>query len=138
MNAHPWMAWLFGPLDDGLFTWPTPDGRPDFDEHWLSTSANLASWNYSLGLFFLDEIANNFTEQTPEDVKGSATEVVEYWLGRMIGYEPSAKVTNALIDDATGFQGVIMAIDFGDEEDIEYTFTRLVGHIATSEEFSYR
>lgn len=138
VNAHQWMNWLFDPLDDGLFTWPTPDGRPDFDEHWLSTSANLTSWNYGIGLFFLDELVSNFTDQTPENVKGSATEVVEYWIGRMIGYEPSAEVTNALIDDATGAQGVITALNFGDAEDIEYTFTRLVGLIATSEEFSYR
>ena len=32
------------------------------------------------------------------------------------------EVTNTLIEDASGFQGVITALDSGSEEDIEYTF----------------
>ena len=138
VNAHQWMACLFHNLDDSLFTWPTPDGRPDNTEYWLSSSAHLTTWNYSLGLFFLEELATTFTDQTPEEAKNSATEVVEYWLGRMIGYEPSAEVTNTLIEDASGFQGVITALDSGSEEDIEYTFTRLAGLITTTEESSFR
>ncbi len=138
MNAHPWMTFLFESLNDGLFTWPTPDGRPDENEYWLSTSANLTTWNLGIWLIYAEELASSFSDQTPQNIKDSPTQMVEYWLGRMIGFESAPEVTNALTEDALGPAGVMNDLEFGQKEDIEEAFARMAALIATTEEFSSR
>jgi uncharacterized protein (DUF1800 family) len=138
VNAHPWMSFLLESLHDGLFSWPAPNGRPDVNGYWFSTTANLTTWNLSLWLFFLEEIATSFTDQTPLAFKNSPTQMVEYWLGRMIGYEPSAAVVDTLIDDASSSAGIMTGINFGTAKNVEDAFARLAALISTTEEFSFR
>jgi uncharacterized protein (DUF1800 family) len=138
VNAHPWMNFLLSSLHDGLFTWPAPNGRPDVSGYWLSTTANLTTWNYAIGLFYLDVIVSSFADQTPLDIKDSPTQMVEYWLGRMIGYEPAAQVIDTLIDDTSGPAGIMTGLNFGTDQQIENAFARLAALITTTEEFSFR
>lgn len=138
VNAHPWMNFLLEPLHDGLFTWPAPNGRPDVNGYWFSSTANLTTWNLSLWLFYLQEFATSFTDQTPLDIQDSPTQMVEYWLQRMIGFEPSAAVMNTLIDDSASNAGIMTGINFGTAENVENAFARLAALISTSEEFSFR
>ncbi|MEQ8734646.1 MAG: DUF1800 domain-containing protein [Rhodospirillaceae bacterium] len=138
VHAHPWMAYLLEPLKDGLFTWPAPNGRPDVNGYWFSTTANLTTWNLCLWLFYLKEISTSFANQTPLDIQDSPTQMVEFWLGRMIGYEPSEQVVNTLIDDAIGPAGIMTGLNWGAAADIESSFARLAALISTTEEFSFR
>jgi len=138
LNAHPWMNFLLEPLHDGLFTWPAPNGRPDVNGYWFSSTANLTTWNLSIWLFYLQEFATSFTDQTPLDIQDSPTQMVEYWLQRMIGFEPSAAVMNTLIDDSASNAGIMTGINFGTAENVEHAFARLAALISTSEEFSFR
>lgn len=138
VNAHPWMNFLLASLHDGLFTWPAPNGRPDVNGYWLSTTANLTTWNLSIWLFFLEELATSFTDQTPLDIQDSPTQIVEYWLGRMIGYEPPPEVVNTLIDDASGSAGVMTGLNFGTAKNVEDAFARLAALISTTEQFTFR
>lgn len=138
VNAHPWMNFLLAPLHDGLFTWPAPNGRPDVNGYWLSTTANLSTWNLSIWLFYLEELATSFTDQTPLEIQDSPTQIVEYWLGRMIGYEPPSEIVNTLIDDASGSAGVTTGLNFGTAKNIEDAFARLASLISTTEQFTFR
>ncbi len=138
VNAHPFMSALFDPLHDGLFTWPAPNGRPDVNGYWLSTSSTLSTWNYAIFLFYLDEFVSSFTDQTPADAQNSALQTVEYWIGRMIGYEPEGDIVTALADDASGSAGVLTALNFGSATDLENAYARLAALISTSEAFSFR
>lgn len=138
VNAHPWMNFVLEPLHDGLFTWPAPNGRPDVNGYWFSSTANLTTWNLSIWLFYLKEITTSFTDQTPLDIQDSPTQMVEYWLQRMIGFEPSAAVINTLIDDSASGAGIMTGINFGTAENVEHAFARLAALISTSEEFSFR
>ena len=138
VNAHPWMNIVLESLHDGLFTWPAPNGRPDVNGYWFSTTASLTTWNLSIGLFFLEELATSFTAQTPLNIQNSSIEMVEYWLGRMIGFEPSAAVVNTLIDDASSLAGIMTSLNFGSAKNVEDAFMRLASLISTTEEFSFR
>lgn len=138
VNAHPWMNFLLEPLNDGLFTWPAPNGRPDVNGYWFSSTSTLTTWNLSLWLFYLSEIGTSFTDQTPLDIQDSPTQMVEYWLGRMIGYEPPSEVINTLIDDASGSAGIMTGLNFGTAKNIEDAFARLAALISTSEQFTFR
>ena len=64
--------------------------------------------------------------------------MVEYCLGRMIGFEQAAQVTDTLVEDASGDEGVMTVLQFGTDERIEIALARLAALIATSEEFSFR
>ena len=87
----------------------------------------------------LPEFSASFDAQTPTAAASSATGVVEYWVGRMLGFEPNAAVMNALIVDQAGPYGVPFQRNIpNNAENIELVYRRLVSLIATSEEFAYR
>lgn len=138
VNAHPFMNFLFAAMNDGLFAWPAPNGRPDVNGYWLSSSSNLSTWNYALFLHYFEEFASSFTAQTPESAQNSALQTVEYWVQRMIGYEPDSDLITILADDASGPAGVLTTINFGTAENVETTYARLAALISTSEAFSVR
>lgn len=138
INAHPFMSALLDPLHDGIFAWPGPDGRPDANGYWMSTSSNLTTWNYAIFLFYWEELVSTFTDQTPLDVQDSAMQTVEYWLGRMVRFEPDGDIVTTLTEDASGSAGIMTALNFGTAENVENAYRRLAALIATTEAFSYR
>ena len=140
VNAHQAMHWAQRELVDGIYIWPTPDGRPDNSAYWMSSNALLKTLNFSLRLTGGRWTETSFYDQTPSESLGSATQIVEYWVERLVGYELSAETTDALLTDAsTSFDGVMEALNNkNDPERIESALGRLTAMIAATEEFSYR
>ena len=125
-------------LGDGLYVWPTPEGRPDTDAQWLSTSANLYNWNLPLLLLALPALRTALGAQTPSSARASPTLLVEYWVERMLGYALRPAAMTALIEDAASPTGAMAAYASGGALNIENALRRLVALIATSPEFGVR
>ena len=149
-NAGTSMTSLLDPLSDGLFAWQAPDGRPDVNAFWLAAGATIATWNllfqvpnfteFTGGAFSFPGTAASLTMQTPETALTSATAVVEYWVGRMVGHQLNATAMNGLVADQGGSNGVpaIVRTRNVTAARIETAHRRLISLIATSEEFSLR
>ncbi len=125
-------------LGDGPYVWPTPDGRPDTDSQWLSTSINLYNWNLLLLLWAQPAIRTALGAQTPPGVTTSATALVEYWVGRLVGYRLRPEAMAALVDDATSYYGVMAAYASGGVTNIENGLRRLIALIGCAPEFGFR
>jgi uncharacterized protein (DUF1800 family) len=125
-------------LGDGLYVWPTPEGRPDTDAQWLSTSANVYNWNLLLLLLAQPQFRTTLAQQTPTDVTRSPTALVEYWVGRMIGYGLRPAAMSALITDAASATGAMGAYASGGITNVENALKRLVALIGCSAEFGIR
>lgn len=139
VNAAGYLTSVLDSLKDGLFAWPAPNGRPDVNGYWLSTSATLSTWNFLLWLPHFREFSASFDAQTPASAADSAIGVVEYWVERMIGFEPSAAVMDTLIADQTGPYGVPYQRSIeNNSENVELVYRRLVSLIAAAEEFTLR
>lgn len=138
VNAFDLAVTAASALGDGLYAWPTPEGRPDDDAQWLSTSANLYNWNLLLLILDLPQIRTSLAAQTPREVTGSATNIVEYWAGRLLGYAPRASAMNALVADAAQPFGAAAAFASGGLANAERALRRLTALIACSSEFGRR
>ncbi len=126
-------------LTDGLFAWPAPDGRPDFNAYWLATGANVATWNLLFQVPNWREVQTSLTAQTPAAAATSPTATVEYWVRRMIGELLPSEVMNVLIGDQAGPNGAPTAIrDRRSAATIENNYRRLISLIATTEAFTLR
>lgn len=128
---------LFG-LGDGLYAWPTPDGRPDTDAHWLSSAGNHHFWNVMFDVLVHPSFRTSFWEQTPAAITGSAIQIVEYWVGRMVGYSLPQASMDALVKDVMTSPGVMAAYASQGITNIENALRRLALLIATSPEFAVR
>ena len=140
VNAATYMTSLLDQLNDGLFAWPAPDGRPDENAYWLATGSTIATWNLLFQVPNYPEFATTtLTAQTPESVLQSATEVTEYWVGRMIGHALSDNAMGALVTDQGGSNGIPANVRArATAARIETAHRRLISLIATTEEFSLR
>lgn len=125
-------------LGDGLFAWPTPEGRPGSNADWLSAAASLRFWNLMFDVLDHPAFNTSFAAQTPKDITGSADQVVEYWVERMVGAALRPAGMKALIDDAHGPIGVMAAYKSSGITNIENALRRLAVLIATSPEFALR
>jgi hypothetical protein len=74
----------------------------------------------------------------PISYRSSPTQVVQYWVERMVGYTLSANSMSVLISDQGGAAGVPAWRLSSDASAREQSYRRLVSLIATTEEFSYR
>jgi uncharacterized protein (DUF1800 family) len=128
---------LFG-LGDGLYAWPTPDGRPDTDAYWLSSAGNHHFWNLMFDVLVHPSFRTSFADQTPASVTGSAAQIVEYWVGRMVGYTLPQASMDALIKDVNTSPGVMAAYASQGILNIENALRRLALLIATSPQFAMR
>ena len=138
VNAMTNMNTLLDPLNDGLFAWQAPDGRPDANSYWLATGSTIATWNNLLQLPSYRAITTTLANQTPLSATASATGVVEYWVGRMIGAQLSPAAMNVLITDQGTSLGVPNTLRSNNTLAIEIAYRRLVSLIATAEEFTLR
>ena len=141
VNAATFMTTMLDPLNDGLFSWPAPNGRPDANSYWLATGAMLTTWN---DLFLIPNAAEfsskRLTDQSPSDAMTTATGIVEYWVNRMVGYQLSMPATQGLVSDQAGSNGVpaLARARTVSATALENAHRRLVSLIATTEEFSLR
>lgn len=137
INAATVMTNVLDSLNDGLFAWQAPNGRPDANGYWLATGATLTTWNLMLQFPYWPQIETSMAAQTPSSAT-TARDVVDYWVGRMFGASLSTSAMNVLTGDQSGDYGVPAARRTNDTVSIELACRRLAGLIAATEEFSYR
>lgn len=138
-NAAAFMNNQLDSLNDGLFAWPAPDGRPDFDGYWLATGATVATWNLLLLTpNFAEFTSRPLAAQSPSNALSNPTLIVEYWVERMVGHYLTNSAMQALINDQVTSSGVPAAVRLNRATNIETAHRRLVSMIATTEEFSLR
>ncbi len=125
-------------LGDGLYAWPTPEGRPDDNSAWLSAAATLRFWNLMFDVLDHPAFITSFAAQTPKEVVAAPETVVEYWIGRMVGHSLRPEGMKALIADAREPIGVMAAYRSGGITNIENALRRLAVLIAASPEFALR
>jgi hypothetical protein len=138
INAFDLADAAFAPLGDGIFVWPTPDGRPDTDGQWMSTASNLYIWNLLLLMFQQPAIKTSLAVQTPAEAGKSAESLIGYWAGRMVGYQLRPAAMAALITDAKAPHGLMEAFASPGIANHEVTLRRLVALIGCSPEFGFR
>lgn len=139
------LATLLDPLNDGPWAWQGPNGRPDVDSYWLATGAVLTTWNLLLAAPNASYVTASLTSQTPPEVLSSPINVVDYWVGRMVGYALDLARMNALYSDQGGSSGVPAAgrslttvNTTSSTAKTETALRRLVSMIAGTYEFAYR
>ena len=138
VNAFDRAADALLSLGDGLYAWPTPEGRPDTNADWLSAASSLRFWNLMFDVLDHPAFVTGFAAQTPKAVTTSAEQVVEFWVERMVGASLRPAGMQALINDANAPIGVIAAYKSGGITNIENALRRLAVLIATSPEFALR
>ncbi len=139
VNVATYMTSLLDPLNDGLFAWQAPNGRPDVNSFWLATGAMLSTWNLLFQLPNLKEFAaTSLADQSPLESLNGAFFIVDYWVERMVGYSLSQPAMDALNVDQGGSNGVPFAVRSKNTARIENAHGRLISLIATSEEFALR
>ena len=123
---------------DTLFTWPSPDGHPDYNGYWLNASSTLGTWNSMLTVLNSPMTDVSITDESL--ATSSVTELVEDWVGRIIGYGLQVEKMDALMDYAMSKNGILTYVGQKNSSTstVEYHLRQLVGLIATSEEFAYR
>ncbi len=138
VNASPFASdWVSG-MDDGLFVWPEPNGRPDTSAFWLTSVATLGSWNVMINAPNTTTVVTTLTDQTPTTSLSTAALIADYWIGRMIGFQPESSTYNALVSYIAGAGGIMGALKANKAGQIEIGFRKLVALIAATEEFTYR
>lgn len=139
VTAATYMTNLLDPLNDGLFAWQAPNGRPDVDRFWLATGAMVSTWNLIFQMPNFKELASSpLTNQSPLEALNSAFTTVDFWVEQMVGHNLSEPAMTALYQDQGGSNGVPAAVRSGNANRIENAHRRLISLIATSEEFALR
>ncbi len=138
LSAFPKADIALAPLGDGIYAWPTPEGRPDMDSQWLSGMVNLYNWNFITVLLEQDSFHTNLAAQTPEEIHGSAPALTEYWVNRMVGYTLRPAAMAALVADAGAPTGAVAALAGRDPNKAEAALRRFTALVAASPEFGLR
>ena len=139
VNAGTTMTSAFDPVTDFLFAWTPPNGRPDDNAYWLTTGALLTLWNNAMTWPSNTAIKTSLSAQTPATAKVSVTAMVEYWVGRMVGFSLSSAGMAALAADSGVAALPAQARSATtNATTLENAYRRLVGLIAQSPEFMYR
>ena len=138
LSAFPKADIALAPLGDGIYAWPTPEGRPDVDSQWLSGMVNLYSWNFITVLLEQDSFRTSLAAQTPEELRGSPAGLVEHWVNRMVGYALRPAAMDALVADAGAPTGAVAALAGRDAQKAEAGMRRLSALIAAAPEFGQR
>jgi len=138
VNAYERAADALLSLGDGLYAWPTPEGRPDTNAGWLSAASSLRFWNLMFDVVDHPAFVTNLAGQMPKAATATPESVVEFWVERMVGSVLRPEAMKALVDDTQGPIGVMAAYRSGGITNIENSLRRLVVLIATSPEFALR
>ncbi len=141
LSPTPYWRIYLQDVNDSPFTWPTPDGRPDSNQFWLSTYAMVTAWDQLKAFSDTTSIKKSLVAQTPVETFNSPAAMVEYWVGRMIGYTLSDEAMKALTALATN-AGTIpqeAATNPGVAANWEINFARdVIATIAAAPEFVLR
>lgn len=93
------LFWNMHPTGYRLFEWPTPNGHPDTAQAWLNPNTLLRTWNFATLLFegWFGVATFALQKELPSNVTTS-TQIVDYWLDRMLGRPVAAAHRTLLID----------------------------------------
>lgn len=138
VNITADMTTALDAVNDGPYAWQGPNGRPDIDSYWLSSGIMLTTWNLLIAFPNWATNVTTLTNQTPQSALGSAISVVEYWVGRMVGYQLDPSRMTALVNDQGGTSGVPAVSRANNATRTENALRRLVSMIATAYEFTVR
>jgi hypothetical protein len=139
-----------GETGQRIFDWPTPTGHPDVASYWLSTNGMLRRWNMapflSEGGTWGGNAALDLRAQTNAAVPGgSVTQIVDYWIGRLCGYEITPAVRQELIaflaqggDTGQPPRPTPRAPDWGNDAAITERIACTVQLLAMSPDYQYR
>lgn len=96
------LFYRLGETGHRLFEWQTPTGHPDLASFWLSTNGLLRRWNlpYNLIQSWSANAQVDLLGQTPTGL--TATEIVDFWTDRLLGYALSTTTRTALITFVAG------------------------------------
>lgn len=134
MNACTYLNLLLSPVNDMLGAWQPPNGRPDVNSYWISTGPMLTAVNLAFRTTFWEEVNANLSDQVPDDALNSTAAMVDYWIGRMIGFQPDEVTYTALLK-----AGETLGLGFGDRGPwLESNVRTLVATIATTAAFGFR
>lgn len=89
--------WNFSASGHRIFEWPTPTGHPDLTSYWASTNGLLRRWNmpYVVAQSWGGGVTVDIKGQT--DLSASCTAIVDFWIGRLCGFEIDPAAREALI-----------------------------------------
>ncbi len=122
---------------DGLWTWVDPNGRPENNEFWTTSSILRHMWWYLDCIIGCGAARVTLADELPLGAEDSIEDILEFYYERFYGFEPSPEVHNALIDDAFDWAGVMNG-PMDNAEDREWRLRRLTVLIAAANEFVHR
>ena len=131
LTAFPKADIALFPLGDGIYAWPTPEGRPDSDSQWLSGMANLYSWNFISVLLEQDSFHTRLAAGMPDAAKRLGHRPGGI-LGadQMVGYALRPAAMTTLVADVDSPTGALAALNGSDGAKKETALRRLVALIA--------
>jgi len=139
INASTIFTTLLDSVNDGLFAWQAPNGRPDVNSYWLATGATITTWNWLQQFMYFPTVKATLAAQTPETAMTTSTALVEYWVDRMVGMTLSTEAMNALIAEQAGNVSFMLTQPPNSAANIlESIVRRVASLITTTEEFTLR
>lgn len=138
VNAYTGAFDAVATLGDGVYAWPTPDGRPDHDAHWYSTASFLETWDLMLHVLSHPSFRTTLARQTPMVIRDSAEALADYWVGRLVGYRLRPGGMKALAEDINDVIGLTAAFASGGIMNMESALRRFTAIVASSPEFAMR
>ncbi len=138
VRPHSSMFNLLKQTPDQIFSWPAPNGHPDVNGYWLSSTALMTEWNALLTV--LNRPMTEISVTNESILTTSVTKLVEDWVARIIGFELADNKMSALIEFAMTLNGILTHTGQknASPKAVESHLRRLVGVIASSDEFAYR
>jgi len=117
--------------------WPAPNGYPDAKSRWLSTGTLAMTWKLvsrlvefqNAGSFIINVLGQTQAALTAPN--RTAAKIVDYWLDRILGYQPDATQRDELIAMLGQNAGAAEALDLstdswnGGNLKLHYTQSRL-------------
>jgi uncharacterized protein (DUF1800 family) len=93
----------------GMFRWPTPDGYPERAEKWQAVGVLAQSWRMLSrmpewreptidGRPFLAPVHAITLQALPTAASRTANAIVDFWLGRALGFVPSGSARQQVVD----------------------------------------
>jgi len=128
----------FASTRDALFLWGTPDGWPDENDYWLSTSGLMTQWNTNLTAMGNGALSVNLRTESLQT--NSLAALLDDWIGRIIGFQMSSAGYAALRTWAAQSSGISTYLGSGtaSAQTQENELRRLVALISAAPEFAYR
>lgn len=132
------MLSVFGGTRDAVFLWGPPNGWPDVNEYWLSTTGLMTQWNTVLTAMANGVLSVNLRNESVQTT--SVATLLDDWIERIVGYQISADGYTALRTTITGSSGLMSYLGGGaaSVQTQENELRRLVALISTAPEFAYR